>query len=323
MPTPHGLGQSEAPESACTGGTRSTLPVLGKLHRSQAEATWMLTLLSEVTSRIWAGAGRWGERTCRRAWPLKLDFGRRGRALFPSPLRSSFVFHSPTEEASSKRRGWGQSPPAQRQLPKVCVTAVMLFHSNKRQRRMTWGWCSSAPGLIGSGSGLNAKVSWQREAEKPDFPVPAPGVQRALGSGRQRHGVRSSMRGHWPSLRYTLLRAGPYPIPSSGAGMRVAQCGSQVATIGLKFAHRSASTCVPAGLQQCWSLVQLGGGQGKSLPSCGGPGSVIQWGLGKGCSGRSCAGRGELRACRQLCGQHSSSCPGRIEQEVLGGFGFT
>ncbi|CAM9471450.1 unnamed protein product [Bubo scandiacus] len=31
---------------------------------------------------------------------------------------------------------------------------------------MTWGWCSPAPGLIGPSSGLNAKVSWQREAEE-------------------------------------------------------------------------------------------------------------------------------------------------------------
>ncbi|KQK80011.1 hypothetical protein AAES_97884 [Amazona aestiva] len=53
---------------------------------------------------------------------------------------------------------------------------------------MTWSWCSPAPGLIGPSSGLNAKVSWQREAEEPDFPVPAAraGERQSLRS-EERH----------------------------------------------------------------------------------------------------------------------------------------
>lgn len=154
---------------------RSTLPGLGKLRRSQAEVNRALAIPGEVTTRVWAGARRWR----RHAEEPRLSnsaLAVRGNSSFPFPslLHGSFVFRSPTEEASSKRQGWGQSPPAQRQLPMGCVTAVTLFHLNKCQQRMTWGWCSPALGLIGPSSGLNAKVSWQREAEEPDFPIPAP-----------------------------------------------------------------------------------------------------------------------------------------------------
>lgn len=92
VPTPRGLRQSEVAESACAGGTRSTLPVLGQLHRSRAEATWVLTLLSEVTSGVWAGAGRWGESTRRTARPLELGFGSGEGELFSLPLSAALLF---------------------------------------------------------------------------------------------------------------------------------------------------------------------------------------------------------------------------------------
>lgn len=149
---------------------------------------------------------------------LQTQFWQLGRsALFPSLPHVSFVFRSPTEEASSERQGWGQSPPAQRQLPTGAVTAVTLFRSNQRRQWMTWGWCSPAPGLIGPSSGLNAKVSWQREAEEPDFPVPT--RLREHGGCWEATGIaaRSSAQGPGPPAG-TLSALGPCPSPEREPG---------------------------------------------------------------------------------------------------------
>lgn len=200
--------------------------MLGKLHHSLVEGTWAL---GEVTHR---GLG-WSQEVEREDMQNNPGFRTQfwqseGRALLPSFLHGSFVFRSPTEEASSKQQGWGQSPPSQRKLSTGCVTAVTLFRSNKCRRRMTWGWCSPAPGLIGSSSGLNAEVSWQREAEEPDFRVPALGARQVLGKGRRR-GARSGALGHRPSSsRYPLRGPGPYSSHGSGVGMSFAHFALRV-----------------------------------------------------------------------------------------------
>lgn len=219
--------------------------MLGKLHCSQTEVTWALALPSEMTTGVWAGAGRWRERTGFQTWFCQSE----GRALLPSLLHGSFVSRSPTEEASSKWQGWGQSPPAQRQLSTGCVTAVMLFHSNKRRRQMTWGWCSPASGLIGPSSGLNAEVSWQREAEEPDFPIPHSGSTASAG---KRQALRSKERQKGPlALLLQVPPAWSRPVPHPRLWSWDEFCsfctgGWQVAIICIDFVCVSAGTCAPA-----------------------------------------------------------------------------
>lgn len=299
-PTLRCLRQSQAGGSSRPGARGEHCPCWGgSIAPSRTEVAWAPALLGKVSTGIRAGAGRRRKRTCR---ACERSSGSWGEVLFSLP-HVSFVFRSPTEEASSERQRWGQSPPAQRQLPTGSVTAVTLFRSNQRRQRMTWGWCSPAPGLIGPSSGLNAKVSWQREAEEPDFAVPA-GLRE-----RQASQARSSAQG---------------PRPSPGTVSAERACPSQPGHP--EGSARCGDTCPPAGTR--WgsetpaqtrrrSWLRLGVGMGKSLVS----GKVtLRWGLGEGCLGRSCTGRGSRGALQQLCGQ--LSCPKRMEQVILASFGF-
>lgn len=196
---------------------------------------------------------------------LRMQFWQLGRsALFPSILHGSFVFHSPTEEVSSKRQGWGQSPPAQRQLPTGSVTAVTLFRSHQRQQWMTWGWCSPAPGLIGPSSGLNAKVSWQREAEKPDFPVPT--RLREHGGCWEARGIAGEEQRAGPpallqvsSARY---RAVPQPRPGSWDEFHSVRVSGAAGSDSARCLRRHLCSRTD---RQRRSWLQLGVGMGKSL----------------------------------------------------------
>lgn len=223
-PTLHCLGQSQAGGSSRPGAQAEHCPRWGSsIAPSRTEVAWAPALPGKGTTGLGAGAGRWRKRTCR---ACERSSGSWGEVLFSLP-HVSFVFRSPTEEASSERQRWGQSPPAQRQLPTGSVTAVTLFRSNQRRQRMTWGWCSPAPGLIGPSSGLNAKVSWQREAEEPDFAVPA-GLRE-----RQASRARSSAQG---------------PRPSSGTVSAVRACPALPGH--REGSTRCGDTCPPAGTRR-------------------------------------------------------------------------
>lgn len=191
-----GLEQSYADGSGCTGGRRSPLPALRKLHCSWTEMTRVLSLPGEVTPRVWAGAGERAH--------AKSAF------LFSSP--PLFCSAQPGRRGFQQAAGAGAARSAQRQRPTGCVTAVTLFRSDKRRWRMTWGWCSPAPGLIGPSSGLNAKVSWQREAEEPDFPVPAAraGERQSLRSEERRTGPPA------PGTPSAVPAHTPFPALESG-----------------------------------------------------------------------------------------------------------
>lgn len=80
---------------------------------------------------------------------------------------------------------------------------------------MTWGWCSPAPGLIGPSSGLNAKVSWQREAEEPEFPVPT-GL-REHGGCWEETGIAGEEQRSGP-LALLQVPCAPGPAPARALG---------------------------------------------------------------------------------------------------------
>lgn len=185
---------------------------------------------------------------------LRTQFWQLGRSA-PFPAPHLFCFPQPDRRGFQRAAGRGQSPPAQRQLPTGSVTAVTPFPSNQRQQWMTWGWCSPAPGLIGPGSGLNAKVSWQRERSRGGRLSRtrwAPGARRVLGgdgtAGEERH------LGPLALSRYPQRRAQP-GAASSSPGWGSGGPGGD--------SRGSGGTCAPAQTRRrSWFL--LGAGMGKS-----------------------------------------------------------
>lgn len=216
---------------------------------------------------------------------LRTQFWQLGRSA-PFPAPHLFCFPQPDRRGFQRAAGREQSPPAQRQLPTGSVTAVTPFPSNQRQQWMTWGWCSPAPGLIGLSSGLNAKVSWQRERSRGGRLSRtrwAPGARRVLGSD----GTAGEER-HLGPLALLQVPSAPCPARSCqqfpGVGVRWPRRGLPWLRRHLRSRTDTAAELVSAGSRDGEIS-----GVGRVLKVS------VQWGLGEGCLGRSRAGRGESR----------------------------